>query len=326
MDLALFFAAIAGGLTLLVWSADQFVNSSVSIARNMGVSTLVIGLTVVAFGTSAPEMLVSATAALEDARGLAAGNAIGSNIANIGLVLGVTALIAPLPIKPLVLKREMPILLVVSLLALVVLYDSTLSLFDGIFLLVLMVLSMFALTRKGEQAPELDEELEEIPELNTAKAITWFVIGLAILVGSSKLLVWGATGLAAFLGVSDLIIGLTIVAVGTSLPELAASIASALKGHHDIALGNVIGSNLFNLLTVLPLPALINPGPLESIALYRDYGYMLAMTLLVAGFAYAMQRRGKISRAEGGVMLAAYAAYLLLIYQTAATAALPGIE
>ncbi|PID43946.1 MAG: calcium/sodium antiporter [Gammaproteobacteria bacterium] len=317
MDLVLFFTAIGAGLALLVWSADQFVSSSVSIARNMGVSTIVIGLTVVAFGTSAPEMVVSATAAFEGSTGLATGNAIGSNIANIGLVLGVTALISPLPVKPLVLKRELPVLLAVSLLVLVVLYDSTLSYFDGAFLLTLMVIAMFVLTRKGEQAPELDEELENIPESNTLKAIAWFAIGLIALIGSSKLLVWGATGLAKFMGVSDLIIGLTIVAIGTSLPELAASVASALKGHHDIALGNVIGSNLFNLLTVLPLPALISPGPLEPIAVYRDYGYMLAMTLLIAGFAYIMRRKGRISRAEGGVMFAAYIAYLLLIYQTA---------
>ncbi len=318
MELAAFFAAIIVGLILLVWSADKFVNASVSLARNAGISTMVIGLTIVAFGTSAPEMLVSATAALEGARGLAVGNAIGSNIANIGLVLGITALIAPLPIKSIVLKREMPLLLTVTALAYITLYDNALSLLDALFLLFMMVVSLIVLTRKGPDVPELDAELDEIPNESNKEAILWFVFGLGLLIASSKLLVWGATGLATWAGVSDLIIGLTIVAVGTSLPELAASVASALKGHHDIALGNIIGSNLFNLLTVLPMPGLLNPGEIEGGSFGRDYGFMLGLTCLIALFAYVMRKKGKVSRGEGGVMLLAYLAYLGTIGQSLA--------
>lgn len=316
MDLAYFFAAIIVGLAVLIWSADKFVNGAVSLARNAGISTMIIGLTVVAFGTSAPEMLVSATAALEGARGLAVGNAIGSNIANIGLVLGITALIAPLPIKPIVMKRELPLLLTVTLLAFITLYDNNLGVWDAIFLLSLMGVSLFVLTRKGPETPELDAELEEIPDESTKEALFWCFLGLAALIGSSKLLVWGATGLATWAGISDLIIGLTIVAIGTSLPEMAASIASAIKGHHDIALGNVIGSNLFNLLTVLPLPGLLNPGDIDGGSFLRDYGFMLGMTCLVSLFAYLMRSRGQISRGEGGAMVLAYLAYLGTIAQS----------
>lgn len=316
MELLYFFIAIAAGLALLVWSADEFVTSSVSIAKLFSLSPMVIGLTIVAFGTSAPEMVVSATAAFEGATGLAVGNALGSNIANIGLVLGITALIAPLPIKPLVLRRELPILLATSLAAYLVLYDLELSILDGIFLLALMVIAMYLLLKNNPGAAEVDEEIANIPQESQLKAIIMFAVSLTILIVSSKILVYGATGLAKYWDVSDLVIGVTIVAIGTSLPELAASVVSAMKGHHDIALGNVIGSNLFNLLTVLPMPALIHPSTLEAPVVYRDYLSMIFLTLLLTAFAFLMRRKGAISRPEGGAFLTCYILYLGWVYQS----------
>lgn len=319
MSLLPYIGAIIAGLVLLIWSADRFVEGSVAIARGFGMSPLLIGLTIVAFGTSAPEMLVSATAALTDAPALAVGNALGSNIANIGLVLGITTLIAPIPLKRTVLFREFPILLAVTILVFPLLLDKELSPVDGILFLVMLGISLFLMSRNNTptDAPEFLEELEEIPTMTTGRAILWFVVGLAALVLSSRILVWGATELALTLGVSELIIGLTIVAIGTSLPELAASVASALKGHHDVALGNIVGSNLFNLLAVLAMPALLNPLTIESDVLYRDYGVMAGLTLLLAAFAYGMQKKGKLARFEGGILLAGYVAYTVVLYQVA---------
>ncbi|WP_250657308.1 calcium/sodium antiporter [Alkalimarinus coralli] len=312
----LFFAGIIAGLVVLVWSADRFVNGSVATARNLGMSPMLIGLTIVAFGTSAPEMIVSGTAALSDASNLAVGNAIGSNIANIALVLGITALVSPIPLKPLVLKREFPVLVTATLLVTLLFLDNHLGIWDGIIMIVILAISMYFLTRNNLDAPEILEEINEIPSTSTAKAILQLVISLGLLLASSKLLVWGASGVARELGVSELIIGLTIVAIGTSLPELAASVASALKGHHDIALGNIIGSNLFNLLAVLPIPALLNPVMLDSEVLLRDYSIMLALTLLLAAAAYIMQKKGRLGRSFGSGMLAIYVAYLILLYRS----------
>jgi len=314
--MVLFFAAIIAGLVVLVWSADRFVNGAVSTARNFGMSPMLIGLTIVAFGTSAPEMIVSGTAALSDASNLAVGNAIGSNIANIGLVLGITALVSPIPLKAIVLKREFPILVITSLLVAILFLDYHLGYLDGIVMIVLLAASMFFLTRNNLDAPEILEEIDEIPSESTAKAITELVISLALLLGSSKLLVWGASGVASDLGVSELIIGLTIVAIGTSLPELAASVASALKGHHDIALGNIVGSNLFNLLAVLPIPALLNPVTLGEEVLLRDYSVMLALTIALAAFGYIMQKKGRLGRRVGISLLTAYFGYMFLLYQS----------
>jgi len=314
--MVLFFAAIIAGLVVLVWSADRFVNGAVSTARNFGMSPMLIGLTIVAFGTSAPEMIVSGTAALSDVSNLAVGNAIGSNIANIGLVLGITALVSPIPLKAIVLKREFPILVITSLLVAILFLDYHLGYLDGIVMIVLLAASMFFLTRNNLDAPEILEEIDEIPSESTAKAITELVISLALLLGSSKLLVWGASGVASDLGVSELIIGLTIVAIGTSLPELAASVASALKGHHDIALGNIVGSNLFNLLAVLPIPALLNPVTLGEEVLLRDYSVMLALTIALAAFGYIMQKKGRLGRRVGISLLTAYFGYMFLLYQS----------
>ncbi|BES70738.1 calcium/sodium antiporter [Marinobacter nanhaiticus D15-8W] len=319
MSLLPYIGALVAGLVLLIWSADRFVEGSVAIARGFGMSPLLIGLTIVAFGTSAPEMLVSATAALTDAPALAVGNALGSNIANIGLVLGITTLIAPIPLKRTVLFREFPILLAVTILVFPLLLDNELSPLDGILFLIMLGVSLFLMSRNNDpsDAPEFVEELEDIPAMTTGRAVLWFVIGLAALVLSSRILVWGATEMALSLGVSELIVGLTIVAIGTSLPELAASVASALKGHHDVALGNIVGSNLFNLLAVLAMPALLNPLRVETDVLYRDYATMGGLTLLLAAFAYGMQKKGKLARFEGGILLAGYIAYTALLYHAA---------
>lgn len=310
----LFFTAIIAGLIVLVLSADRFVNGSVATARNLGMSPMLIGLTIVAFGTSAPEMIVSGTAALADSSSLAVGNAIGSNIANIGLVLGITALVSPIPLKAMVLKREFPVLVISTLAVTVLFLDNHLGTWDGIIMLVILAISMYFLTRNNLEAPELIEEVAEIPSTSTPKAVFQLIVSLALLLASSKLLVWGASGVAREMGVSELIIGLTIVAIGTSLPELAASVASALKGHHDIALGNIIGSNLFNLLAVLPIPGLLNPATLEGEVLLRDYSIMLGLTIFLAAAAYIMQKKGYLGRALGVFLLFAYAGYLSLLY------------
>ncbi|WP_296056826.1 calcium/sodium antiporter [uncultured Amphritea sp.] len=307
--------ALLIGFIVLVWSADRFVIGAAGTAKNAGMSPMLIGLTVVSFGTSAPEILVSIMAATTGAGDLAVGNALGSNIANIGLVLGITALIAPLPVRSKVLRQEIPLLLAITLLAGGVLYDLYLGQLDAIILCLSLAGCLYLFTRfqRNAESDELSEEEEEIPELTIGRAIFWLITGLILLAASSRLLVWGATEIAQSLGVSDLVIGLTIVAIGTSLPELAASVASALKGHTDIALGNVVGSNIFNIAAVMAVPGLLAPIALESVVFWRDYGMTLGLTLLLAALAL-YQRPPKISRFEGGLLLAAYAGYLALLY------------
>jgi cation:H+ antiporter len=307
--------ALLIGFIILVWSADRFVIGAASTAKNFGMSPMLIGLTVVSFGTSAPEILVSIMASTTGAGSLAVGNALGSNIANIGLVLGITALVAPLPVRSKVLKQEIPLLLAITFLAGGVLYDLYLGRIDSIILILSLIACLFLFTRFQRNASDEDiaDEEEELPELPTPWAIFWLIAGLILLAGSSRLLVWGATEIATTLGVSELIIGLTIVAIGTSLPELAASVASALKGHTDIALGNIVGSNIFNIAAVMAVPGLLAPIELESIVLLRDYGMTLGLTLLLALLAL-FQKPPNISRVEGGILLAAYAGYLALLY------------
>lgn len=307
--------AIVIGLILLVWSADRFVNGAAATARNFGMSPMLIGLTIVSFGTSAPEILVSFMAATSGAGGLAVGNALGSNIANIALVLGVTALIAPLPVKSGVLRKELPLLLAVTALAGILLLDLNLNLTDSILLLITLALCLFLFNRfqKNATEEESSEEEEELPDLKTGAAIFWLVVGLAILAGSSRLLVWGATEVAQALGVSDLVIGLTIVAIGTSLPELAASIASALKNHHDIAIGNVVGSNIFNIAAVMAVPGFITTVDFGQEVMLRDYSMMMGLTLTLLIFAL-WKKPPSVNRVEGGLLAALYAGYLVLLY------------
>ncbi len=305
-------AALIIGLALLVWSADRFIAGAAATARNFGMSPLLIGMTIVSIGTSAPEILVSAIAAIGGNPGLAVGNALGSNIANIGLVLGVTALIAPLPINMKLMRKEIPLLLGVTLLAGAVMLDGQITLVDALILVTALVISLLWLF-KGDAEAMADQE-EEIPDMPQGKAIFWLLIGLAILIGSSRMLVWGAVNIATSFGVSDVIIGLTIVAIGTSLPELAASVASALKRHHEIALGNVVGSNIFNLLAVLPVPGFFATVAIDPEVMSRDYMTMAGLTFLVAALIVIMRKKGKLNRVEGGLLGLIYIGYLYVIY------------
>ncbi|HSH29808.1 MAG TPA: calcium/sodium antiporter [Thiohalobacter sp.] len=317
-----FLLAVIGGFVLLVWGADRFVIGAAATARNLGVAPLIIGLTIVGMGTSAPEMLVSGMAAWDGNPGLGMGNAIGSNIANIGLIIGLTALIVPLRVSSITLRREFPVLLGIMLVAFVLVADGDLSRLDGSLLLLGMGLMLvwlvwLGLNSRGDDVdPMLAEYTQEIPlGMAMPAALGWLALGLAVLLVSSRVLIWGAVGIAEAMGVSDLIIGLTLVALGTSLPELAASIMSALKGEHDIALGNVIGSNMFNLLGVLGLPGLIHPSTVEPEMLSRDFSVMAGLTVLLLFFAYSYRRRARyVNRVEGGVLLLVYLGYIGLLY------------
>lgn len=322
--LGLSFVAIITGFALLVWGADRFVMGASATARNLGVSPLVIGLTIVGFGTSAPEMLVSAVAALEGNPDMGIGNAVGSNITNIGLVLGITALITPLSVHSETLRREFPILFAIMLVTILLFLDGEFSRLDGILLLIGLVIQFYWMAslglRQREESkcagdPMASDFIDEIPSHMPMKlAIFWIVAGLLVLLGSSKLLVWGAVNVAQWFGISDLIIGLTIVAIGTSLPELAASVMSALKGEHDIAVGNVLGSNMFNLLGVLCMPGLIAPSIIPTELLSRDYPFMIGLTVGLFAMAYGFRHPGRIVRSEGLLLLAVYIVYLGLLY------------
>ena len=324
--------AILAGFALLIWSADLFVMGASATARNLGISPLIIGLTIVGFGTSAPEMLVASIAAYGGNPGLAVGNAIGSNITNIALVLGATAVIVPLTVHSSILKREYPLLIIATLLAVILMAtDNALSTVDGLLMIVLLFILMAWIVRQALQqrkcvnnnecdADPLSSEFDqEIPDDMPMKKAIWLLLsGIVLLLVSSKLLVWGAINIATALGVSDLIIGLTIVAIGTSLPELAASIMSARKGEHDIALGNVIGSNMFNTLGVLGIAAIVHPAELELGVLTRDLPLMVTLTVIM--FIIAFGRRssaGQITRFEGSLLLAIFVAYEVVLYFSA---------
>ncbi|MDH5446915.1 MAG: calcium/sodium antiporter [Gammaproteobacteria bacterium] len=310
--------AVITGFILLVWGADRFVHGASATARNLGVSPLIIGLTIVGFGTSAPEILVSIVSALDGNPGLAVGNALGSNITNIGLVLGITAIISPLLVKSETLRREYPAMFAVMLLALGLMVDGDLSRVDGYILLGGLGLMIYWMVniglRKNKVDPMESEYEQEIPQISTQKALLLLLAGFLVLLFSSRILVWGSINIAEELGVSDLVIGLTIVAIGTSLPELAASIMSALKKEPDIAIGNVIGSNMFNLLAVLGLPAVISPMTLEAGVLSRDYPFMIGLSIALFTMAYGFRTDGKVNRIEGGLLLLTYVAYMAVLY------------
>lgn len=278
--------AVIIGLALLVWSADRFVDGAAASAGHFGMPPLLIGMVIVGFGTSAPEMVVSVLAAVQGNPGIALGNAYGSNITNIALILGITALISPIAIQPQIIRREMPVLLAVTVLAVWQLWDGYLSFADGIVLSATLVLLMGWTTLRSMKGSDnfardiADELADSDNKIPLRRALFWLVLGLAILILSSRLLVWGAVVIAQALGVSDLIIGLTVVAIGTSLPELASSVIAARKGEHDIAVGNIIGSNLFNTLAVVGLAAAIHPMPVASEVLARDAAVMAGLTLL----------------------------------------------
>jgi len=312
--------AIVGGFALLTWSADRFVVGASAIAYNLKVSPLIIGLTIVSIGTSAPEILVSAVAAWQGNPGLAVGNALGSNIINIALILGVTAVIMPLNVHSSIVKRELPVLLLVMAVVLLLLLDGMLGRLDGLILLTGMVVMLTWVVHIGRNKqtpadPMSDEFAGEIPtNIGMSRALFWLVVGGVCLLASSRLLVWGAVSVAQAMGVSDLVIGLTIVALGTSLPELAASVMSVIKHEHDIALGNIIGSNIFNLLAVLGLPGVIHPVSIEHTVLTRDYPVMTGLTLALFVMAYGFRGPGRINRIEGAILLLAFCAYQTLLY------------
>ncbi len=302
------------GLVLLVWGADRFVHGAAASARNMGIAPLLIGLTVVAFATSAPEILVSVVASLRGEPTLAIGNAIGSNIVNIGLVLGMTALIKPIKLESATLRREMPALLAVSLLTVSLFLDTHLSRIDGIVMLTGLVIVMIWLARLGSRSAandpiKRDYEAEIPTDVSMKMAITWTVVGLVTLLIGAEWLVTGAIGIAQNLGVSEVVIGITIVALGTSLPELTVSIVSALKGEYGLAIGNIVGSNIFNLLAVIGIAATIEPAALAPSVLSLHIFVMVAFTLVLFAMTYDYDGKAKLSRMEGIALLIAYVAY-----------------
>ncbi len=307
--------AIISGFIGLVWSADRFVEGSAAIASNFGVPKLIIGLTVVAFGTSAPEVVVSISSSLRDAGEIAIGNALGSNLANVGLVLGVTALIAPLPIKGHILKQEIPIMLLVMAISGWVLMDGQLTRTEGLIMVSLLIPLLAWLAYSHKQHPE---DIDDIEQMKTGQAVFWFLVGLLTLIASAEILVWGATSVATSLGISPLVIGLTVVAIGTSLPELAASVMSAIKGHHDIAIGNIIGSNIFNLLLVMGIPAIIQPLSMAAEVFSRDYASMVGISLVLSLamlFSYTFFKNNpSIGRPLGVLLLLLYAGYYTLLF------------
>lgn len=312
----LYLLAIVAGFAILVWSADKFVDGAASTAKHLGMPTLLIGILIVGFGTSAPEMVVSAIAAMEGNAGLALGNAIGSNIVNIALILGVTAVVSPIVVNSNIVKKEIPLLLLIVFIIGYLLLDNSLSFVEGIILLggffALVVWSIISAMRNKGDALESDMEDELIEHPMSLKAgIIWLIIGLVLLIASSRLLVWGAVGVAHEFGISDLIIGLTIVALGTSLPELAASVIAARKGEHDIAIGNVVGSNMFNILAVIGIATVIAPMnniPFE--VLQRDWIVMLVLTVALLVMSYKFRaKNGVITRLEGTILILCYVAY-----------------
>jgi len=317
--------AILAGFVILIWSADLFVDGAASIAENLGMSPIIIGLTIVSLGTSAPEVLVSVMAALTGAGILAVGNAIGSNIANIGLVLSVTLLVAPLMVHGSCMKKEVPVLLVVTLGVGLLLLDGTLSRIDGVIMITALILLLTHMVHSQLRNKDLIDEAEDepLPHLKPLKAWLTFTLGLLLLIGSSRLLVYGAVTAALELGVSELVIGLTIVAIGTSLPELAATLASAIRGHTEIALGNIIGSNLFNLLAVMAVPGILTPMALRPEILTRDYAVMTFLTLFISFAIFVSRYRSRsdaghayIGRTVGVLLAIFYALYYYLLHVT----------
>lgn len=319
MSLAI--AAVIIGLILLVWSADKFVEGAAATARHFGMPALLIGMVIVGFGTSAPEMVVSALASSQGNPGIALGNAYGSNITNIALILGITALISPIAVHSQVLRKELPILTIITFAAAWQLWDGNLSRMDAIVLLLIFAGLMGwtiwqGMQKKTDQfGTEMNEELEQ-HQMPIKRAVFWLITGLLLLILSSRVLVWGAVEIATSLGVSDLIIGLTIIAVGTSLPELASSVIAARKGEHDIALGNIIGSNLFNTLAVVGIAGSIAPMAVSQELLYRDVMTMIVLTLSLFVFGYGFRGQGRINRIEGGILLSAYVAYTVYLITT----------
>ncbi len=314
MTLTFSVCAIVGGLALLVWSADRFVEGAAATARHAGMPSLLIGMVIIGFGTSAPEMVVSAISASQGNPGLALGNAYGSNISNIALILGLTAIVCPIAVRSSVLRKELPILFGVTLLAGWQLLDGQIDRADGWILLavffVLMGWSIWQGMRSRQDSLEADIDVQlEVDPMPLKTALIWLFVGMILLVISSRILVWGAVDIARAFGISDLIIGLTVVAIGTSLPELASSLAAVRKGEHDLAVGNVIGSNLFNTLAVVGIAGTIHPMQVAPEVLYRDCTIMGLLTLALFVLGIGFRGPGRISRFDGVLLLSVYIAY-----------------
>ncbi|OCH13184.1 MULTISPECIES: calcium/sodium antiporter [unclassified Aliivibrio] len=308
------------GLSLLVWGADKLVFGSAALARNYGISPLVIGMTILAMGSSAPEMMVSAAAALDGKTDTAVGNVIGSNIANIALILGITAIIKPLAISSGIIRRELPLMLIVTLLAGGIMYNNYLGFNEGLLLIALFAVFIIAMLyiSKSEQKNGdrlLEEQESEIPEgVENKKALFWVVVGLILLPVGANMLIDNAVVIAKYFGMSDLVIGLTIIALGTSLPELAASVAGVLKGEDDMAAGNIIGSNVFNILAVMGIPALINPSEISPDLMNRDFYVMMGVSILLLFMALGKSR--SINRIEGSILVTCFLAYQGYLFYT----------
>jgi cation:H+ antiporter len=323
-------AAILGGLVVLIWSADRFVLGAAALAARVGMTPLLIGMLVVGFGTSAPELIVSVLAAWQGAPGIALGNAYGSNIVNIALILGVTALVTPICIKSGVVRRELPALLGVTALTIVLLWDLTLSQVDALVLLAVFALFVAWSIREAGRAPGDALGVETAAEaaahpLSRNAALAWTLGGLVLLVLSSRALVWGAVEVAQVFGVSDLVIGLTVVAVGTSLPEFASSLAAVRRGEDDIAIGNVVGSNIFNTLAVVGLAGLFGPIAAPPEILTRDLPVMAALSVALVVICVGFGRQGRINRLEGATLLAVFLGYTgYLVSSFVGTAAASG--
>jgi cation:H+ antiporter len=315
--------ALISGFALLVWSADRFVEGAASTARYFGMPPLLIGMVIVGFGTSAPEMVVSALSAFQNNPGIALGNAFGSNITNIALILGVTALINPILVHSSVLRKELPVLTGVTVITVILLADLKLSFWDAGILLFLFAGLMFWTIKQGikQKSDSFAKEVEAETasrKMPVRVASFWLATGLILLIVSSRILVWGAVKMAHIWGVSDMVIGLTIVALGTSLPELASSVIAALKGEHDIALGNILGSNLFNTLAVVGIAGIIQPFNVGTETLWRDMPVMGGLTVSLFVICYGFKgRQGRINRVEGAVLLTVYIAYTVYLIATA---------
>ena len=312
-------ALILMGIVIISWAADRTVTGAAALARNMGISPLLVGLTIVAIGTSAPEVFVAITASWQGNPELAIGNAIGSNIANIGLVLGIATLITPMEVKSKLLRREYPILLLIMFIAWLLMVDGDLNRFDGTILIIGSVVAMGWLIYLGLQErnhePMSEEFQQEMPRgMSNQIAMIWLAIGLCLLPLGSYFLVNGATTIAEYFGISSFIIGVTVVAIGTSIPEVAAAIAAAIQKEHDIAIGNILGSNMFNMLLVLGLPAIIQPSDLNVQVLVRDMPMMFGLTILLFLVSYGWRSHGRIRRWEGGLLLACYIFYIRLLF------------
>ncbi|CAC9463794.1 Inner membrane protein YrbG, predicted calcium/sodium:proton antiporter [uncultured Gammaproteobacteria bacterium] len=315
-DILLPIIALLAGFILLIWSADTFTENGAKIANIFKVSPLVIGLLIFGFGTSAPEMLVSGLAAIDGNTGLSIGNAIGSNIFNIALVLGVSAIITPIEVKSEVLKKEWLFLMVVTLITGYLLWDRYLGVVDGLILasLLILFLTYTLISAKNSNNHEFDEFEQTVNKSQTTKTWLMLVMGLIVLTSSAKLIVWGGVKVAQSFGVSDLIIGLSVIALGTSLPELAVSISSVLKKQYEMVVGNVIGSNLFNTIAVLAIPGLIHPSKVADEVIVRDYPVMLLLTLLLFILSYKFHKKHSISRFEGIVLVSVFSVYMWQLF------------